>query len=80
MEMRRTERRVLASLLVLTMSGCTFGLPLTTAAAVGTHNGLVDTDHEWSYAAPLVVSAVLGLAVDVAFLLLLNKQWSKPMT
>ena len=66
--------------LALSLSACTLAAIGTTSSTIGLHNAATDSKDRWDYETPVIVSALVGLAFDIGFLLFLNKQWSKPMT
>jgi hypothetical protein len=63
-----------------TTPACTLGAIGVTSSAIGIHNEIADSSSHWNYTTPLLISAAVGFAVDIASLLLLAHQWDKPMT
>jgi hypothetical protein len=76
--MKRARWLVIAIGLAGAAPACTLGAMGLTSTTIEIHN-VIATD-QWSYTTPLLVSAAFGLAVDIVFLLYMNRQWSKPMT
>jgi len=75
-------RRLAAVALAATLaSGCTIGFALTGAGVTGVHNTVVDhSADKWSYTAPVLIGAAIGLVVDILIMKELSSMWSKPMT
>jgi len=61
-------------------TGCTLGAMGVTSSTIALHNDIADDRSQWSYGTPLLVSAAIGLACDVVFLVFFAKAWSRPMT
>lgn len=61
-------------------SSCTVLAPASTAGVIALYNDSVTTKDKWGYAAPLVVTALLGLGVDILIVRALSRVWSKPLT
>lgn len=71
------KRALVAMVLACAVSACTVLAPSATAAVIATHNGV--SDGRWDYGAPVAISVLVGLGIDVV-LVQLHVQWAKPMT
>lgn len=79
MDQRHAVEVMRRALAVFALSGCTIGLPLTTASVTGIHNHEVDhAADKWSYPIPLAVSVGVGVLIDYLVFKALQAQWSKP--
>jgi hypothetical protein len=61
-------------------SSCTVLAPASTAGVIALYNDSVTTKDKWGYGAPIVVTALLGLGIDILLVRALSRAWSKPMT
>ena len=59
---------------------CTLVTVGLTSTVISTHNEIADSSSHWNYGVPVLISAVIGLAADIAILMFGAKQWSRPMT
>jgi hypothetical protein len=69
---------LVAIALMSTAPACTLISVGLTASTIGTHNEI--SDSHWSYTTPLLISAAIGLVVDIAVFLKASDMWSQPMT
>ena len=71
---------MVAVALATAVPACTLASVGLTASAISTHNEIADSDHHWNYSTPLLISALVGLAGDILFIFIAQREWSKPMT